>query len=126
MLKKDGILVEKYDYIKEYRLNKNGSLTMTTPAMEILEYPGSHGPIYLVYLTGADMRTTRNRYEPNTFWELKKSTNVFRFKKEVPDEECRTLIVAELNRRASEIDKKIVEYQKRAANLRSQAEKIKQ
>lgn len=80
MLKKDGILVEKYDHIKEYRLNKNGSLTMTTPAMEILEYPGAHGPIYLVYVTRADGKSARNRYYPDAFWDLQKCTQVFRFK----------------------------------------------
>ena len=124
MLKKDGILTEKYDRIKEYRFAKDGGLLLTTPALEVLEFKGSNGPIFMAYITSSEKNPFRTRYYPDEFWDLQNCTQVFRFKDDVSDAECRSRIAAELNRRADEIDKKIKEYQLRAAELRSQAERI--
>ena len=126
MLKKDGVIIEQYDYIKEYRLRDDGHLVMTSPSLEVREFGGAHSPILLAYLSGADRKTLRTRYYPDEFWDLQKCTQVFRFRADVPDAECRAQIAAELDRRAEETEKKLEYFQRRAATLRLQAKTIRQ
>ena len=125
MLKKtDGIVTERYERIKEYWLAKGGILTMTTPSLEVREFKGgNNGSLFLAYITSEDGRTLRTRYD-DAFWEPQINKQIFRFRDEMADQDCRSRISAELNRRATEIEKKIVAYQKNVADLREQANKI--